>query len=125
MASSPVDADTAGDGLPDGDELNTHGSNPAEVDTDGDGLGDYVKVTVHGSNPSNKDTGGDGFEVHFKDNTGFDPASDTGTPDTDLSIRTCRRCADALTGSGWFHPLDGLGIRSIPAAHLHRRTDRR
>ncbi len=52
-------ADTDGDGLTDGDELNTYGTNPGVADTDGDGLTDGDEVNVHGTDPLDKDTDGD------------------------------------------------------------------
>jgi len=49
-------ADSDGDGLPDGAELNTYHSNPLLVDTDGDGLTDGTEV-ASGTNPTVADTG--------------------------------------------------------------------
>ena len=45
IGTDPENADTDGDGLLDGQEVNTYGSNPLNADTDGDGLkdGDEVK----------------------------------------------------------------------------------
>lgn len=54
-------ADTDGDGLDDGQEVNTHDTDPTAVDSDGDGLGDAAEVTKHGTNPTAPDTDGDGL----------------------------------------------------------------
>ena len=62
ILSSPVLEDTDGDGLLDGAEVNTHGSSPLLTDTDADGLNDRVEIEVHFTNPTLKDTDGDGFE---------------------------------------------------------------
>ena len=86
--SDPVLDDTDGDGLLDGAEVNTHGSSPLLADTDEDGINDRVEVEVYGSNPSLKDSDGDGFDDLFEVNTGFDPAVGTSTPDALSTIRT-------------------------------------
>ncbi len=102
--TDPLAIDTDGDGLGDGDEVNIHNTNPLEADSDFDGLGDYqelvtyltdptnpdmdadglsdgVEILVYGSNPKLSDSDGDGFGDLFEVNSGFDPASDTSTPD--------------------------------------------
>ena len=88
VLSNPVLEDTDGDGLLDGAEVNTHGSSPLLTDTDADGLNDRVEIEVHFSNPTLKDTDGDGFEDLFEVNTGFNPALATSTPDALSTIRT-------------------------------------
>ncbi|AHF94089.1 hypothetical protein OPIT5_04865 [Opitutaceae bacterium TAV5] len=57
--TDPQNADTDGDGLTDGEELNQYSTNPRLVDTDGDGLSDYDEVHVYGTNPRSQDTDGD------------------------------------------------------------------
>ena len=81
-------ADTDGDGLLDGAEVNTHGSSPLLADTDEDGLSDRVEVEIYQSNPALKDSDSDGFDDAFEVNTGFNPALATSTPDALSSIRT-------------------------------------
>lgn len=49
--SDPFVADTDGDNLTDGDEVNTHGTNPVLADTDSDGFNDDVEITA-GSDPT-------------------------------------------------------------------------
>ena len=49
--TNPNIADTDGDGLSDGDEVNTYHSNPLVADTDGDGLWDGLEVAT-GSDPN-------------------------------------------------------------------------
>jgi hypothetical protein len=53
-------ADTDGDGLNDGQEVNVQGTNPTNPDSDGDGLLDGNEV-ARGSNPLNRDSDGDGL----------------------------------------------------------------
>ena len=43
--------DTDGDGLLDGQEINTHGTDPNNPDTDGDGWSDGDEVMIHGTDP--------------------------------------------------------------------------
>jgi len=59
--SDPYVADTDGDGLSDGDEVNTHGSNPNSQDSDGDSISDGDEVNVYLTDPMNVDTDGDGL----------------------------------------------------------------
>lgn len=61
LGTDPNNADTDGDGLTDGAEVNTHQTNPRLTDTDGDGLSDGFEVQTIGSNPLSKDTDGDGY----------------------------------------------------------------
>jgi hypothetical protein len=51
--------DTDGDGISDADEVMLHGSNPIDDDTDGDGLIDGEELT-HGTDILNADSDGDG-----------------------------------------------------------------
>ncbi|MDS0220964.1 hypothetical protein NDI54_06345 [Haloarcula sp. S1AR25-5A] len=55
-----TDADTDGDGLSDGVEVNQHGTDPTVADTDEDGLADTAEIR-HGTDPTNVDTDGDGL----------------------------------------------------------------
>ncbi|WP_410767376.1 MarR family transcriptional regulator [Haloferax sp. DFSO60] len=54
-------ADTDGDGLSDGKEVNQYDTNPTETDSDGDTLSDGVEVNEIGSNPKAADTDDDGL----------------------------------------------------------------
>jgi len=54
-------ADSDGDGLDDGAEVNVHGSDPNVVDTDGDGLSDGDEVISHASDPNSSDSDDDGL----------------------------------------------------------------
>ncbi len=57
--TSPNVADTDGDGLNDGAEVNDHGTDPLLSDTDTDGLGDITEVNGP-TDPLNPDSDGDG-----------------------------------------------------------------
>lgn len=54
-------ADTDGDKLSDGQEVNTYLTNPLKVDTDGDGLSDANEVFRYTTNPLTVDTDDDGL----------------------------------------------------------------
>ena len=86
--TNPLLEDTDGDGLPDGAEVNTYGSNPLLVDSDGDGISDRDEVGVYHTNPALKDSDVDGFDDLFEINTGFNPNLASSTPDEVSSIRT-------------------------------------
>lgn len=84
--TSPVLADTDGDGIPDGvEDANQNGhrgageTNPASTDSDGDGLSDYDEINTHGTHPAKADTDGDGLPDGLEIANGLDPNN----PDTD------------------------------------------
>ena len=64
------------------------GTNPAVADTDGDGLNDGVEINQYATNPNLKDSDTDGFEDGFEVSTGFDPSLSSSTPETLSSIQT-------------------------------------
>lgn len=57
--TDPLKADTDGDGLTDGAEVKTYGSDPLDTDTDDDGLKDGAEVKTYGTDPTDADTDGD------------------------------------------------------------------
>ena len=59
--TDPGKWDTDGDGLSDGDEINTYGTNPLNPDCDDDGLLDGEEILVYGTNPLDRDTDDDGW----------------------------------------------------------------
>jgi len=60
--TDPNSADTDGDGLLDGEEVNTYGTDPTAADTDGDTLSDGDEVLIYGTDPLDAtDTDGDGM----------------------------------------------------------------
>ena len=77
-ATLPTQADTDGDGLTDGDEVDDHGTNPRRSDTDGDGLGDNDELDVYGTNPLDTDSDDDFLRDGFEVAGGLDPLDDEG-----------------------------------------------
>ncbi len=61
LGTDPDNADTDGDGLKDGEEVNKYFTNPLKVDTDGDGLSDGDEVMKYKTDPLKADTDGDGL----------------------------------------------------------------
>ena len=59
--TEPTEEDTDGDGLTDGAEVNEYQTDPTVADTDGDGLTDDLEVNTHGTNPNKADTDDDGL----------------------------------------------------------------
>lgn len=66
-------ADTDGDGLNDGEEVNTLKTDPLKTDTDADGLSDGDEVLKSKTDPLNPDTDGDGVDDLAE--VGADPAN--------------------------------------------------
>ena len=77
--TSPRNADTDGDGLEDGAEVETHGTDPTSADTDDDGLADRQELD-HGTNPTERDSDGDGVADGAEVNV---HETDPTEPDTD------------------------------------------
>ena len=69
-STSPIQEDTDGDGVIDGDEHNVYRSNPLIDDTDADGLSDGEEVLKTGTDPTKKDTDGNGVNDGFEDSDG-------------------------------------------------------
>ena len=61
LGTNPKVADTDGDGLSDGDEVNKYHTNPLKADSDGDGLSDGDEVMKYQTDPMKGDTDGDGL----------------------------------------------------------------
>jgi hypothetical protein len=82
---SPRNADTDGDGMPDGWEVQ-HGLNPtvndSSADADGDGLTNLEEYQ-HGTDPNNPDSDGDGMPDGWEVQNGLDPLSDDANGDLD------------------------------------------
>lgn len=87
--SDPRNADTDGDTLSDGDEVNTFGSSPILVDTDGDTLDDPTEVNTTMTNPALADSDMDNLPDNYEVDNNLNPNSNagddgaTGDPDGD------------------------------------------
>jgi hypothetical protein len=84
--TNPLNADTDGDGIKDGDEVNTYHTNPLSIDSDSDGLTDYQEIFIYDTNPNNAHTKNplwtDGQLVGF----GADPNNSSSVP-LNLALR--------------------------------------
>jgi outer membrane protein OmpA-like peptidoglycan-associated protein len=72
LGTDPNKADTDGDGLSDGDEVNKYHTNPLKIDSDNDNLSDKDEIMVYKTDPNKADTDGDGLsdgDEVLKDNT--------------------------------------------------------
>ena len=78
--TNPSKADTDGDGLNDGEEVNTYHTDPLKQDTDGDGLTDGDEVHHYRTDPTKQDTDNDGLtdgdEVHRVHTDPLNPDTD-------------------------------------------------
>ncbi len=87
LGTDPTNADTDGDTLSDGDEVNTTGTDPLLSDTDSDSLTDAAEVNTFGTNPllADTDSGGvsDGDELNIFGLDPLDPADDATVLDND------------------------------------------
>ncbi len=73
LGTDPTKADTDGDELSDGSEVNQFGTNPLNPDSDGDGLSDGEEVIRRNTNPLNPDTDQDGLTDGVEVQRGTDP----------------------------------------------------
>lgn len=79
LGTDPLQPDTDGDRLLDGDEVNVHQTDPLKADTDGDGLQDADELQTHLTDPRNPDMDSDGRLDGAEIAGGSDPRN----PDTD------------------------------------------
>lgn len=84
LGTDPLDPDTDGDGLLDGEEVATYGTDPLDSDTDGDDLLDGAEVNEHGTDPLDPDTDYD----YYSDGTEVDCGSDPLDP-LSIPLPTC------------------------------------
>jgi RHS repeat-associated protein len=83
LGTDPQSADSDGDSLTDGAEVNTHGSNPLLGDTDADGMPDGFEVTyglLVATADANADADGDGFTNGEEYHAGTNPNSSSDNP---------------------------------------------
>ncbi|VAX28387.1 hypothetical protein MNBD_IGNAVI01-2808 [hydrothermal vent metagenome] len=62
LGLDPMNPDTDGDGLKDGDEMHKYNTDPKNPDSDGDGLKDGEEVMTYFTDPLNADTDNDGLD---------------------------------------------------------------
>jgi len=74
LGSDPNKSDGDGDGLSDGQEVNTTKTNPAKADSDSDGLSDGAEVNIYKSDPNKADTDDDTLSDGYEVAMGGDPS---------------------------------------------------
>lgn len=79
IGTDPNNPDTDGDGLTDGEEVETYKTDPLKQDTDGDGLTDYDEVMKYKTSPIQADSDSDGLN----DGAEIARKTDPNNPDTD------------------------------------------
>jgi len=60
LGTNKFKADTDGEGLKDGEEVNVYKTNPLDKNTDRDGINDRIEIVYKGTDPLNPDTDGGG-----------------------------------------------------------------
>jgi hypothetical protein len=112
--TNPLNADSDGDGINDGAEVNTYHTNPLSLDTGNCGLTDYQKIFVYHVNPTNAFPSGslwtEGQLVGF----GADPNNPSSIP-LDLALRP-----DA---TGILGRYDTWGGTETPLFHVGTASD--
>lgn len=106
-ATDPNIADTDGDGLSDGAEVNTYHTNPTRTDTDGDGLADGLEVNTLMTDPTLTDSDSDGlsdyYEVNLDGNpNNYTPGTDSDPNDPDTDNDGLFDGAEIIAGTGLF-----------------------
>jgi len=81
--SDPLNTDTDGDLLPDGDEVQIHRTSANSPDTDNDGLTDYHEIITYQTNPLLIDSEDDGMPDGWEVNYGLNPLIDDSLLDLD------------------------------------------
>ncbi|MEW6989413.1 hypothetical protein AADZ91_01880 [Colwelliaceae bacterium 6441] len=81
--TSPINIDSDNDGLDDDAEVILYGSDPLLVDSDGDGLTDYDEVFIYLSSPILADTDGDGLDDKWEIDNGTIVFTNDAAMDTD------------------------------------------
>lgn len=109
--SSPISADTDGDGLSDAVETRTGtfvsntntGSNPRDTDSDDDGLPDGAEVNTHGTDPNDTDTDDDTFSDAAEVASGHNPKDANSNPNTSKIADSLAEFSGVQGENGWFN----------------------
>ena len=96
--TNPREADSDGDDLNDGKEVNTHGTNPNNADSDSDGLNDGDEIAAN-TEPLDADTDGDEMVDGYEVDNGHDPlvaadAAEDADSDGSLNLEEYTRGTD-------------------------------
>ena len=138
-ALNPKLADTDGDGLEDGAEVNPTAprvaTNPTLADTDADGLSDFVETNTGvlvsaantGSSPISADTDGDQYPDLYEVQSGSNPSSATSVPAPPAGISLGIVTDEASTGISpaltYTHKISGGGVATVNGVELDALTN--
>jgi hypothetical protein len=103
------DADSDGDGIPDGVEALAFGSNPHLADTSGGGLSDWLKIYQLALDPLTRDSDGDGYDDDEEILSGMNPS--VPDPGAAASVRYQYDDDDRLTAA-----FSGAGLGASASA---------
>ena len=81
--TDPLNSDSDGDGLTDGDEVDIYNTNPILADTDDDGISDADEINVYHTDALKVDSDEDGLADGWEINNGLDPLIDDANQDLD------------------------------------------
>ena len=113
--TDPTGVDTDIDGLRDGEEIN-RGTDPTAADTDGDGLSDRAEIDEYGTNPREADTDGDGLSDSEEIR---DHETDPTETDTDGDGLTDRAEVNRYGTDPREADTDGDGLTDVEEAEEH------
>jgi len=127
LRTDPLNPDTDGDGLKDGEEVHNYGTDPLNPDTDGDGLQDGEEVFTHKTDPLDPDTDHDGLQDGYEVQTTYQVGrSLDGLLYGGIQGLNIRRILD-LSGPAEKPRTEGPLLASLPAGPLtvYRQDTRR
>ena len=116
--TNPNQADTDGDSLTDGEEINTYGTSPLDSDSDDGGINDGDEVNLYSTDPNNPnddDADGDGFSIADGDCNDNDATIYPGA--TDICDGLDNDCDGAIdedaTVNTYYYDADGDGYGDL------------
>jgi len=134
LGTDPHLADTDGDDLEDGKEVNLFGTDPLHRDSDSDELSDGEEVNLYLTDPMNRDTDGgglpDGMEVHYRPHP-LDPLdmkddvsiSDPDRDGLDHGMEALYGTSELNADTDMDGLMDGEEVFSYGTSPLHTDTD--
>lgn len=110
--TDPLNPDSDGDGLNDGNEVKVHGTNPLNPDSDEDGLSDYDEAITYGTDPMNPDTDSDGPFAGWTDGVELERWMESGV--TTISVLSDYLANPDVDGDGIVDGLEFMNASENP-----------